>query len=106
MIQLLDGGAYLIHGTEIVPDGADAAAEVRSKTGQEVSKEAAAQNTMAYGILKEHNTSGNMEKLNFSRYYFRWYYPDSKSIWTDQISDPLCAYQLSQFPLCSRRNHQ
>ena len=63
MIQLLDGGAYLIHGTEIVPDGADAAAEVRSKTGKEVSKEAAAQNTMAYGILKEHNTSGNMEKL-------------------------------------------
>ena len=63
MIQLLDGGAYLIHGTEIVPDGADAAAEVRSKTGKEVSEEAAAQNTMAYGILKEHNTSGNMEKL-------------------------------------------
>lgn len=63
MIQLLDGGAYLIHGTEIVPDGADAAAEVRSKTGKEVSRETAAQNTMAYGILKEHNTSGNMEKL-------------------------------------------
>ncbi len=63
MIQLLDGGAYLINGTEIVPDGADAAAEVRSKTGKEVSKETAAQNTMAYGILKEHNTSGNMEKL-------------------------------------------
>ena len=63
MIQFLDGGAYLINGTEIVPDGADAAAEVRSKTGKEVSKETAAQNTMAYGILKEHNTSGNMEKL-------------------------------------------
>ncbi len=63
MIQLLDGGAYLIHGTKIVPDGADAAAEVRSKTGKEVSRETAAQNTMAYGILKEHNTSGNMEKL-------------------------------------------
>ena len=63
MIQLLDGGAYLINGTEIVPDGADAAAEVRSKTGKEGSKETAAQNTMAYGILKEHNTSGNMEKL-------------------------------------------
>lgn len=63
MIQLLEGGAYLIKGTEIVPDGADATAEVKSKTGKEVSKETAAQNTMAYGILKEHNTSGNMEKL-------------------------------------------
>ena len=63
MIQLLEGGAYLINGTEIVPDGADATAEVKSKTGKEVSKETAAQNTMAYGILKEHNTSGNMEKL-------------------------------------------
>ena len=63
MIQLLEGGAYLINGTEIVPDGADAAAEVKSRTGKEVSKETAAQNTMAYGILKEHNTSGNMDKL-------------------------------------------
>ena len=87
MIQLLDGGAYLIHGTEIVPDGADAAAEVRSKTGKEVSRETAAQNTMAYGILKEH-------------------YSDSKSIWINQISDSLCVDKLSQFPLCGRRNHQ
>ena len=63
MIQLLEGGAYLVNGTEIVPEGADATAEVKSKTGKEVSKETAAQNTMAYGILKEHNTSGNMEKL-------------------------------------------
>ncbi|MBD5489324.1 MAG: hydratase [Lachnospiraceae bacterium] len=63
MIKLSEGGAYLLHGTEIVPDGAEAAAQIKSRTGMEVSKEEAAKNTMAYGILQEHNTSGNMEKL-------------------------------------------
>ncbi|MDD6626709.1 MAG: hydratase [Lachnospiraceae bacterium] len=63
MIELLEGGAYLVNGTEIIPDGEDAAAEVKSKTGKEISKEEATKNTMAYGILQEHNTSGNMEKL-------------------------------------------
>ena len=63
MIKLLEGGAYLINGTEIVPEGADAGAQIKSKTGKEVSKSEAAQNTMAYGILQAHNTSGNMEKL-------------------------------------------
>lgn len=63
MIKLSEGGAYLLHGTEIIPEGEDAAAEVKSRTGQEVSKAEAAKNTMAYGILKEHNTSGSMDKL-------------------------------------------
>ncbi|MBO5210089.1 MAG: hydratase [Lachnospiraceae bacterium] len=63
MIKLMDSGAYLINGTEIIPDQADAAALIKSKTGKEMSKQEAAQNTMAYGILKEHNTSGNMDKL-------------------------------------------
>lgn len=63
MIQLMEGGAYLLHGTEVIPEGAEAAAQIKSKTGQEVSKKEAAQNTMAYGILREHNTSGNMDKL-------------------------------------------
>ena len=63
MIKLSEGGAYLLHGTEIVPDGAEAAAQIKSRTGMEVSKEEAAKNTMAYGILQKHNTSGNMEKL-------------------------------------------
>ena len=30
---------------------------------QPVSREEAAKNTMAYGILEAHNTSGNMKKL-------------------------------------------
>lgn len=63
MIKLSDKGAYLLHGNEIVLESADAALEIKSKTGQEISKEEAAKNTMAYGILKEHNTSGNMDKL-------------------------------------------
>lgn len=63
MIQLTQGGAYLLNGTEIVPDSADAAAQIKNKTGKEISKAEAAKNTIAYGILEEHNTSGNMEKL-------------------------------------------
>ena len=63
MINLLEGGAYLLGGTEIIPDSADAAVQIKNKTGKEVSKAEAAKNTMAYGILQEHNTSGNMEKL-------------------------------------------
>ncbi len=63
MITLQQGGAYLINGTKIVPDGPEAAAAVRSETGKEITREEAAENTIAYGILKSHNTSGNMKKL-------------------------------------------
>ena len=63
MIQLTQGGAYLLNGTEIVSDGADATAQIKNKTGREVSRSDAAKNTIAYGILEKHNTSGNMEKL-------------------------------------------
>lgn len=63
MIQLLDGGAYLVNGMDIVPDSASAAEEIKSKTGKVVSREEAAKETIAYGILKEHNQSDNMEKL-------------------------------------------
>ena len=63
MIELLQGGVYLINGNEIVPDNAEAQAAITAKTGKTIQKEEASKNTMAYGILKEHNTSGNMEKL-------------------------------------------
>uniref|UniRef100_UPI0040560BEA hydratase n=1 Tax=Acetatifactor sp. TaxID=1872090 RepID=UPI0040560BEA len=63
MIELLQGGAYLLNGTEIVPDNTEAQAAIKAKTGKEVTKETAAQSTMAYGILKSHNTSDNMDKL-------------------------------------------
>ena len=63
MVKLYEGGAYLLHGTEVIADAPDALAAVKSKTGIETTKEAAAKETMAYGILSAHNTSGNMDKL-------------------------------------------
>ena len=60
---VVDSGVYLVNGTEIVADGADAAAELKAKTGKEICKEQAAKGTIAYRILEEHNTSRNMEKL-------------------------------------------
>ncbi|MCI8323600.1 MAG: hydratase [Lachnospiraceae bacterium] len=62
-MELTQGGAYLLNGTEIIPDGVDAAARIKNKIGRDVSKNEAAKNTIAYGILESHNTSGNMEKL-------------------------------------------
>ncbi|MGN0431331.1 MAG: hydratase [Lachnospiraceae bacterium] len=63
MIELLQGGAYLVNGTEIVADTPEAAQEITSKTGKTVTKEEAARQTIAYDILASHNTSGNMDKL-------------------------------------------
>ena len=63
MIQLYEGGAYLVNGTELIPDNSEALNAVKSKTGKEVTKESAAKETIAYGILENHNTSGNMDKL-------------------------------------------
>ena len=63
MIELLKKGAYLLRGQEIVEDCNEAADVIKSKTGLEVSKEDAAKQTIAYGILADHNTSGNMDKL-------------------------------------------
>ena len=64
MVKLYDGGAYLINGAEIVADNQDAAAVLKSRLGDCVPEKAeAARNTIAYGILKEHNTSGSMDKL-------------------------------------------
>ena len=55
MIKLYDNGVYLLNGTEIVEDTGNVQVSI--------SKEEAAQNTMAYGILNAHNTSGNMKNL-------------------------------------------
>ena len=55
MIKLYDNGVYLLNGTEILED--------TGNVSLPVSKEEAAKNTIAYGILDSHNTSGNMERL-------------------------------------------
>ena len=59
----MQGGAYLINGAEIVPDNGEAQAAIEAKTGKSITREEAARNTIAYGILESHNTSGNMDKL-------------------------------------------
>lgn len=63
MVQLYKNGAYLLNGSELIEDTQDAAKVLASKMKTVPSKEEAAKNTMAYGILKNHNTSGNMDKL-------------------------------------------
>ena len=64
MIKLYDTGAYLVNGTELVEDSGDAKLILRNMLGKDtLSREEAAENTIAYRILKNHNTSGNMEKL-------------------------------------------
>ena len=61
MIQLFSEGAYLVDGTTLVKESETEA--LKQLTGEVVSKEEASKNTIAYGILRDHNTSGNMEKL-------------------------------------------
>ena len=63
MITLYNQGAYLINGLELVEDTKDAKAVIAAKTGKTISKEEAAKETIAYGILEAHNTSSNMERL-------------------------------------------
>ena len=54
MIKLSQGGAFLVNGTEICYD---------SDSCKGVDIASAKQNTIAYGILKNHNVSNDMEKL-------------------------------------------
>ncbi len=63
MIHLSEKGAWLVNGSRIVEDSPQAAEAVESLTGKRVTKEEAAKQTIAYGILDAHNTSGSMEKL-------------------------------------------
>ena len=63
MIQLYEGGAFLINGTELIADTPDAVQIVAAKTGKTVSVADAKKATIAYDILKNHNTSDNMDKL-------------------------------------------
>jgi len=62
-MKLYDKGVYLVNGSELVEDTKDAAAVIQKKTGEEVTKQQARTQTIAYRILQEHNTSGNMENL-------------------------------------------
>ena len=63
MITLHNGGVYLLNGTSFIDDNHQAAAAIQAETGVSITKEEAAKNTIAYGILASHNTSGTMDKL-------------------------------------------
>ena len=54
MVKLYDGGVYLVNGTEIVPEAA---------APETYQKDTAKQGTIAYSILKAHNTAENMQNL-------------------------------------------
>ena len=54
MVKLYNEGVFLVNGTEIVPE---------SKASDFMKKEEAKKGTIAYSILKAHNTSDNMDKL-------------------------------------------
>ncbi len=63
MVTLAKGGAWLVNGQQVVLDGPEAGRELTAMTGQAPAREEAKKNTIAYGILENHNTSGNMEQL-------------------------------------------
>ena len=63
MITLLQNGAWLLNGQEIVEDTADSTAILNSKLGYVPEKKDAATQTMAYNILQAHNTSDSKEHL-------------------------------------------
>lgn len=59
MIKLYDSGIYLVNGTDIVTDPA----AIPSLCGRSVSAEEGIKGTMAYRILKAHNTADDMDHL-------------------------------------------
>ena len=61
MVKLHDGGVYLVNGETLVPEVE--AAKVEQMTGKAVAKEEAKKGTIAYGIMKAHNQSESMDKL-------------------------------------------
>ncbi len=61
MVKLHDGGVYLVNGETLVPEVE--AARVEQLTGKAVEKEEAKKGTIAYGIMKAHNQSDSMDKL-------------------------------------------
>ena len=93
MVKLYETGAYLLNGSELVPDDGQAQAVLASK-GVQTSKEDASKNTMAYGILEAHNTSGNMEQLKI-----KFDKMTSHDITFVGIIQPARASGLTEFPI-------
>ena len=102
-MKLYDSGIYLVNGRDIVEE---------ENMTQPVSREEAARNTMAYGILEAHNTSGNMQKLQIKfdkltshDITFVGIIQTARASGLEKFPIP-CTDQLPQFSLCSRWNDQ
>ncbi len=64
MVTLSKGGAWLLDGTEVIEEAENSEALLRQKLGKNyISRKEAAENTISYRILRDHNTSGDMDKL-------------------------------------------
>lgn len=61
MIQLSNGGIYLVHGKNLIPE--NEVKKVESILGRKVDKEEAHKGTIAYRILEKHNQSSDMKHL-------------------------------------------
>ena len=61
MVKLYDGGAYLVNGTQLIPE--EELSKVNAQRSTPITREEAKKGTIAYSILEKHNTSGNMEHL-------------------------------------------
>ena len=63
MIQLYDGGAYIVNGRNIISDGPKAVKEICNITSKTVTKELAKKGTIAYSIIEDHNQSEDIGRL-------------------------------------------
>ena len=61
MVNLYNGGAYLINGKTLIEE--NDLDKLKAVTGKDIDKEEAGKGSIAYNILENHNTSGNMDKL-------------------------------------------
>lgn len=61
MVKLYNGGAYLINGNTLIEENDKD--KIKAVTGKDIDKEEARKGSIAYNMLKAHNTSGNMDKL-------------------------------------------
>ncbi len=61
-MKIHSGGVYLINGSKLIPDTADAEA-LLAKEGISTSKQRSRRGTIAWSILHNHNESGDEEKL-------------------------------------------
>ena len=59
MVKLYEGGVYLLNGEELIEEKRQSGTDNRQKNFHRRSQK----NTIAYSILKAHNTSDSMENL-------------------------------------------